>query len=208
LLVNYFLSREGGAKLSKNVMEALCNYLWPGNVREMESAVKRGVLLAHADNRSMITMQDLTEEISAALQGVVAVEQQILDAIREKGFSRSSISETATELGGLNRGTIAEYLRGECLKALVENGFDLDNTVRHISLTPNSDVNDRVRKKLNEYLVNIAEAVDTTQPWEVASASIKPKSKNLPQRYHEYLWKVAEAYFRGLWKTGGPHSSA
>lgn len=208
LLVNHFLRREGGASLSKNVMEALCYYRWPGNVREMESAVKRGVLLARANNRSMITMQDLTEEISAALQGAVAVEQQILDAIREKGFSRSSISETASELGGLNRGTVAEYLRGECLKALVENGFDFDITVRHISLTPDNDVNDRVRRKLNEYLANIAEAVDTTQPWEVASASIKPKFKNLPQRYHGYLWKVAEAYFRGLWKESGPHSSA
>ena len=189
-------------------MEALRNYQWPGNVREMESAVKRGVLLARAENRTMITIQDLTEEISAALQGAVAVEQQILDAIREKGFSRNSISETASELGGLNRGTIAEYLRGECLKALVENEFDLENAVRHISLTPDSDVNDRVRKKLNEYLANIADAVDTSRPWEVASASIKPKSKNLPQRYHGYLWKVAEAYFRGLWKASDTASTA
>lgn len=208
LLVNHFLKREGGAKLSKNVMEALRNYQFPGNVREMESAVKRGALLARAEKRTMITVQDLTEEISAALQGAVAVEQQILDAMREKGFSRSSISETASELGGLNRGTVAEYLRGECLRAFVETGFDLEVTVRHISLTPDSNVNDRVRKKLNEYLANIAEAVDTSQPWEVASASIKPKSKNLPQRYHGYLWKVAEAYFRGLWKASGPNSSA
>jgi hypothetical protein len=149
----------------------------------------------------MVNMKDMSEEISAAIQGAVAVEDQVIESLREKGFSRSSISDTGEELGGLNRGTVAEYLRGQCMKAFVENGFDLEKTVQHISLSRDAEINDRVRKKLTEYLANIVEVVDRSQPWESSRPSLKPKTKNLPQRYHAYLERVAEAYYRGFWKA-------
>ncbi|MFN0157521.1 MAG: sigma 54-interacting transcriptional regulator [Bacteroidota bacterium] len=203
LLIRYFLQRESAnMKLSKNVMDALQNYLWPGNIRELESAIKRAVLLAKADNTSMITMNELTEEISSAIAGTVALEDQVLESMREKQFSRSAITETAAELGGLNRGTVAEYLRGEFLKAFAEHGFNRDQTIRYISLTVDSEMNDRVSKRLNEYLANIAEGIDPSQPWEVIKGGLKPKAKNLPQRYHKNLEQVGEAFFRGLWKLG------
>jgi transcriptional regulator with GAF, ATPase, and Fis domain len=204
LLVDHILKREGGGmRVSKNVMEAFQNYSWRGNIRELESVIKRAALLARSEQRTMIVMKDLTEEISAAIKGILAMEDQVLESLREKGFSRSSISETAEELGGLNRGTIAEYFRGQCLKAFAENAFDLEHAVRFLSFSSDSDVNDRVRKKLEEYLENIVEAIDLSRPWEAAKSSLRPKAKNLPQRYHIYLEQVAEAYFRGRWKLGG-----
>ena len=200
ILVDHFLKREGGTmRISKNVMDVLQSYPWPGNVRELESTIKRSVLLAGAEKRTMITVKDLTEEIMAAAENAVAVQIQILESLREKGFSRSSISETGDELGGLNRGTVAEYLRGECLKSFSEHLFDLEQTVLHISLSTDRDVNDRVRKKLLDYLGNISEAISKDQPWESARKGLKPKLKNLPQRYHPYLEQVAEAYYRGVW---------
>ncbi len=212
LLIGFFLNREGGnIRISKNVMDALQNYTWPGNIRELESAIKRAVLLTKADNRSMISMKDINEEISAAIEGAVAIEDQVLESVREKGFSRSAITETAADLGGLNRGTVAEYLRGQFLKAFAEHGFNIEHTVRYISLTAETDVNDRVHKKLLEYLSNIAEGIDSSRPWESVKATLKPKTKNLPQRYHRYLEQVAEAYFRGLWNlrpVKGERSSA
>ena len=202
LLIQHFLTRNGTEmRVSKNVMDLLLNYQWPGNIRELESTVKRGVLLAKAENRTMISMRDLSEEIFNAVQTSLALDEQVLELVREKGFSRSSVSETANELGGLNRGTVAEYLRGQCLKAFADHGFDIENTVRYISLSADSAVNDRVRKKLHEYLSNLSEVINTSQPWETSRASLKPKTKNLPQRYHTDLEKVAEAYFRGLWRT-------
>lgn len=200
LLVRHFLKREGGElTISRNGMEALLNFRWPGNVRELESAVKRAVLLARAEHRTMITVKDFTEEVISNARQAVAVEEQILDALREKGFSRSSISETAEELGGLSRGTVAEYLRGECLKKFVETRFDRDATATQIALTGDQSVADRVGKKLEEYLHNLAEGVDRSQPWELARTALRPKTKNLPQRYHACLETVAEAYYRGLW---------
>ncbi len=201
LLIRHFLQREGnGTGISRNAMDALQHYPWPGNVRELESAVKRAVLLARADNRGMIAIKDLTEEVAAAAQEAIALEEQVLESLREKKFSRSSISDTASELGDLNRGTVAEYLRGECLKAFSENRFDLTATVRHIALSADPETRERVQKKLQEYLRNIFDAIDTSQPWDEARQALRPKLKNLPQRYHRFVEEVGEACHRRLWK--------
>jgi transcriptional regulator with GAF, ATPase, and Fis domain/CHASE2 domain-containing sensor protein len=212
LLVEHFLKREGGEiKVSRNVMDALQAFGWPGNIRELESALKRGVLMARAEGRLMMTIRDLSEEVSAAARNASPVEEQVLEALREKGFSRSSVSDTADELGGLNRGTVAEYLRGECLRTFVESGFDIEKAVRRLSLSGDESVNNRVRKKFEDYLASIGEAIDPSRPWDENRSSLRPKSKNLPQKYHRFLDQVAEACFRGLWKSpdatrseGGP----
>ena len=202
LLVRHFLTREGGeVRVSKNVMESLRAYAWHGNVRELESVIKRAVLLARADHRAMVNLKDLSEEVASATTSGIAIEDQILESLREKSFSRNSISETADELGGLNRGTVAEYLRGQCFKAFVEQGFNLDLAVQHISLSADQEVNARVKKKLQEYLSNVAEAVDISVPWDENIPSLKPKTKNLPQRYHPYVQQIAETHYRGLWKV-------
>jgi transcriptional regulator with GAF, ATPase, and Fis domain/CHASE2 domain-containing sensor protein len=204
ILVNHFLRREGeGMRVSRNVMELLQNYTWRGNIRELESTIRRAVLLCKAEKRTMIVARDLGEEITGGIRNAIPVQDQVLELLREKGFSRSAISETAGELGGLNRGTVAEYFRGECLKAFAEQRFDMEAAVQHVSLSADSSINERVRKKLSEYLSNIADAVDVSQPWDDSRAALKPKTKNLPQRYHSFLEQVAEAYFRGLWKPEG-----
>ena len=202
LLVQHFLTREGGGvRVSKNVMESLQAYAWHGNVRELESVIKRAVLLAKADHRTMVNLKDLAEEVASATASGVAIEDQILESLREKNFSRNSISETAEELGGLNRGTVAEYLRGQCFKTFVEQGFNVDSAVQHVSLSTDQDVNARVRKKLQEYLSNVAEVVNVSVPWDENIPSLKPKTKNLPQRYHPYVQQIAETHYRGLWKV-------
>jgi hypothetical protein len=51
-----------------------------------------------------------------------------------------------------------------------------------------------------EYLANITDAVNRDEPWEQSAPNLRPKKKNLPQRYHEFLDGAAEGYYRGLWK--------
>ncbi len=201
VLVEHFLRKEGGGlSVSRYVMQAFQEYPWRGNVRELESVVKRAALLARADGRAMVSVKDLAEEVASAARDALAVEEQILDALREKGFSRNSISESAEELGGLNRGTVAEYLRGECLKTFVEQGFDRERAVRHIALSTEPAVLERAGKKLEDYLENLTNGIDRSQPWDGVRVGLKPKMKNLPQRYHPFLEAVAEAYYRGVWK--------
>jgi transcriptional regulator with GAF, ATPase, and Fis domain/CHASE2 domain-containing sensor protein len=200
LLVEHFLSREqSGLRISRNVMDVFQVHTWPGNVRELESAIRRGAVLARSESRALIHLRDLPDELAEAGRRNVPVQEQVLEMVREFGFSRSAITDTASALGGLNRGTVAEYLRGEFLRAFAEHQFDLEQAIAHISLSADTAVNDRVRKRYIEYLSNIVEGIDISQPWDIARPRLRTKTKNLSQRYHGYLEQSAEAYFRKLW---------
>jgi hypothetical protein len=104
------------------------------------------------------------------------------------------------ELGGLNRGTVAEHLRGRFLQAFADHRYSIGDTVASIALSVEPELRERVQKRLLEYLGNIADGVEASRPWEDVRSGLKSKTKNLPRRYHEVLERIAEAYYRGLWK--------
>jgi transcriptional regulator with GAF, ATPase, and Fis domain len=200
-LVWHFLNEEGpGLSISSTASDIFLRYDWPGNVRELQSAIKRGAILAQADKRSLIQLKDLPPEISEQLVDRVDLEDQILESLRERGFSRSSISETAEALGGLNRGTVAEYFRGTCFKTFFEKSWDVDKTVALLAGSEEPEVHDRVRKKVLEYLRNLVEDFPSEGSPEEFETLLRPKTKNLPQRYHVVLEEVVRAYLRGKWK--------
>ena len=68
LLANHTLARfshlaEGRVKeISREAMERLIDYSWPGNVRQLESAIERAILLCESD---AITPRDLPQEVLA-----------------------------------------------------------------------------------------------------------------------------------------------
>jgi len=99
-------------------MRALLDHAWPGNIRELEHAIERGLLLAQGD---AITVADLPPELSpAAAEGAGAGadggryrrardawELKFLeDLLREAGGSVGK----AAELAGLHRSTLYEKL--------------------------------------------------------------------------------------------------
>ena len=53
--------------ISKEAMEALCRYEYPGNVRELENAIIRAFVTAKTDS---ITVEDLTDEIKESTQEI------------------------------------------------------------------------------------------------------------------------------------------
>jgi len=200
MLVQAFVEREGPSlRISANVMEAFLNHEWRGNVRELESVIKRAAVLAKAEKRDLIRMKDIPEDVAAAIKEKIDIEDQIMESLREKGFSRNAISETAEELGGFNRGTIAEYFRGICLRTFVEHGLDFDVTMRILAGSEDRALQDRVRKKILEYLVNAVDPVDRSKSIEEMKRAAAPKYKNLPQRYHLFLSEIVETYHRGEW---------
>jgi len=201
VLVEHLIASERpDMRVSANVMETLRMYEWKGNVRELQSVIKRAMILAHSENRDIIRLRDLPPEIVAVAQGVIDLEEQIVDSLREKKFSRSAIAETASELGGLNRGTVAEYFRGYCFKMFCENNFDIDSTTRAIAQSAEDDVQSKLRKKILEYLSNAVEFVENDKPLEQVLASSRPKFKNLPQRYHPYLEEILRGLHQSAWR--------
>jgi len=63
-LVAHFLDKfqAGGRTISNDAMEALVGYPWPGNIRELENAIERIVILALGDE---IGVADLPAEVRA-----------------------------------------------------------------------------------------------------------------------------------------------
>jgi two-component system response regulator PilR (NtrC family) len=53
---------EGHKEISREAMEVLIDYSWPGNVRQLESAIERAVLLCEGDK---ILPRDLPQEVLA-----------------------------------------------------------------------------------------------------------------------------------------------
>ena len=70
VLMDYFLTKHGSnaarpMKLSPEAKKMIMEYAWPGNVRQLESAIERALLLAEGDE---ITIEDLPVEIRSAAQ--------------------------------------------------------------------------------------------------------------------------------------------
>ncbi len=208
LLIGYFMEREApGMNCSTVVVEVLCRHKWKGNVRELQSVIKRAAILAASENRQMIRIKDLPEEIASTAASAVDIERQIIDSLRGKQFSRNAISETADELGGFNRGTVTEYLRGFSFKTFAELRWDIPATVAAISASDEPGVRGRVEKKLIEYLGNAVDAADRSLSAEAIIEASRSKYKNLPQRYHPFLDEILRAYSRGEWSAGTGISS-
>jgi two-component system response regulator HydG len=122
LLVEHFV-RKHAARLGRpplapdaESMKAMLDHAWPGNIRELEHAVERGLLLARGD---AITLADLPPELSpppaeagSASEGRYrrardAWERKFFeDLLREAGGSVAK----AAELAGVHRSTLYEKL--------------------------------------------------------------------------------------------------
>ena len=198
VLTSHFIAHHGyeDIGISESAMTALTAYPWPGNIRELENAIRRGALLATHENRSLIQLKDLPDDIQQpepetyGLSAYKTLEQQILELMRQFGFSRSSISQTAKILGNRDRGTITEYLRGLCFEAYVQNDFNLEQTIAEIAATDDPDVIEKVRSKIEGYLSNL-QIIDQPEAIDLEQSSKLPAAfKGLPKKYHGHLKEI------------------
>lgn len=188
VLAKYFSRREDSSfEISRIVIDSLVKNEWRGNVRELESVITHALIMAKAENRTLIKLSDLPDDYRKYEKS--ELEAMILDSIRAKAFSHSAMNETAKELGGLSRTMVSESLRGIFLKTFVECGFDQDKTIRAISLDKSESVIQKVSDKLDTYLENIESGIKRLQDKEFSEvkSELASKYKNLPAKYHEYL---------------------
>ncbi len=191
ILAQKFLEKESAEMvLSKAAAEVLNGYEWKGNVRELEAVIKRASIFCKTANRKIVRLVDLPEEMVKGVK--FNFEDLVLDSLREKKFSHSSITETAVELGNVSRTLVSENFRGAALKALVENEFDLTKAVEIISASDDEEVKEKVKNKIQLFIKNIESDVSKLDSKEFESAKNKfaSKYKNLPQKFHSYLDEV------------------
>lgn len=181
LLAQAFL--PSGLQLSKSVLERFLLYDWKGNVRELDSAVKRAAILAKADERTIIQLKDIPREIAGMKKDVLY--ERVIESLREKKFSHSSMTDTAKELE-IGRTAVSENLRGYVLKAFYENNFDVNKTVLSVSQSDDDDVNGRVKGKVETILENLSSDINKSgiKDKEEFKKDFPAKYKNMPHYFH------------------------
>jgi transcriptional regulator with GAF, ATPase, and Fis domain len=188
VIADYFVKKEDpDLSISRAVMNKLSENEWKGNIRELESVIKRAVIFAKTDNRKIVMLKDLPEPMSKISKD--DMETLVLQSLRNKKFSHSSITETADELSGVSRTVVSENFRGILFRAYTENSFDIKKTVETVSASSEIDVLNKVNSKLVTYLSNLDKDLEQIKdlPFEDIKRNFSSKYKNLPQKYHVYL---------------------
>jgi NtrC-family two-component system response regulator AlgB len=101
LLIQYFLKKFAPKKefeISARAQAVLCSNLWRGNVRELENAIERAVLLS---KDTTIDLNDLPEEItqSSTTDGMKTLEQLEKEHIQYVLQNATDLQEAAKILG-------------------------------------------------------------------------------------------------------------
>ncbi len=105
LLVKYFL-QQFNRKLGKNVtsvspeaLSALRDYPWPGNIRQLENALERTLLMSES---ATIDIMDLPEEIAGTSTGESEEGQNLKEIVkrRTRRLERDLIEKALEETGG------------------------------------------------------------------------------------------------------------
>ena len=197
LAKSFLQSEVEDMQISKAALQALNDYQWKGNVRELESVIKRAVIFARSDRRKLLRLSDLPKEL--VKETSLSFEDIVIDSLRNKNFSHSSITETAKELGNLNRTVISENLRGMVLKTLIENDFNFEKTVSLITGLDDNEARNRVRSKTQTFVRNIENDLKRihNDNFEDIKKHLTAKYKNLPAKFHQYLdeyirWKIKD----------------
>jgi len=188
LAQHFTLTEDTELKISRSAMKQLVDYEWRGNVRELESAIKRASIFAKTDGRTIIQINDLPEELRKHDKS--AIETLILDSLRQKQFSHTSINETAKELGNVSRTIVSENFRGLFFKNYYLSNFDFEKAVTDLSGQDSDDrAVEKVTAKGRTYINNIQRdlAKRSDYDFEEIKKKFNSKYKNLPQRYHLYL---------------------
>jgi formate hydrogenlyase transcriptional activator len=119
LLVHYFTqkyARQMGRKIKKipqPAMDALCNWHWPGNIREMENFIERAVILSHGPLLN-VPVEELKEPTKAGseVEGTLESTERdyILRMLKETRGLISGPQGAAARLG-LKRTTLQGKMR-------------------------------------------------------------------------------------------------
>ncbi len=118
---HFSLINHESRRLSRAAVDALCNYSFPGNVRELMNICERLVVMSETE---MIDLVDLPEQVAGSVktrlpkemdwpetvtlqEALETVERNLLTKARERYRSQSRIAEVL----GVNQSTIARKLK-------------------------------------------------------------------------------------------------
>ena len=170
--------------VSDKAMQALRDHSWPGNIRELENVIQRGIILTKG---KLIQEKDwgLAQEINSEETTPNKINRKenfgddvLLQILRDNNFE---ISKTASELS-IHRNTLTARFKGMIFCYLSNNNLDIDKTVEEIS--GNRINRNQVHKMISEYYKNLKNTVENFEHEEQAIQEVQKLNKNIPARYH------------------------
>jgi transcriptional regulator with GAF, ATPase, and Fis domain len=118
LLVNYFIekiSKRLGKSINLvpvNVMDALRNYHWPGNIRELENVLERAVINSSGPKLHLVDeLKKPNEELTNTNRTLAHVEREYILRVLEQTHWKVSGKNSAAEILDLDRSTLRARMR-------------------------------------------------------------------------------------------------
>jgi DNA-binding NtrC family response regulator len=113
LFVNHFVAEflqpgQPFKVLSADVMEAMRNYDWPGNIRELRGEIEHAC--GRSKNEKLITFQHLEKRLRDKLTSISAHGGQNIDDQRDTGLCFPSVSNLPSDFSSRKDDEIAEQL--------------------------------------------------------------------------------------------------
>ncbi|MBT6740026.1 MAG: sigma-54-dependent Fis family transcriptional regulator, partial [Nitrospina sp.] len=179
--------------ISDKAMRAILDHDWPGNIRELENIIQRGITFATGE---LIQEKDLgmdqektTGEVKELLLKPDRKEgdELLLNALKENNFE---INQTAAQLK-MHRNTVTARFKGICFDMLVRHG--MDRAVKEIAEIPSHHVN--VEQMINEYWKNL---INATEEFETEAEAIKAalkRNKNVPVQHHRAIEELVSDHY-------------
>jgi formate hydrogenlyase transcriptional activator len=129
LLVSHFVKKYG-ARMSKQIssipqdaMDALVNYPWPGNIRELQNLIERAVILTHGE---LLQMPPLTSCLFGKEEPVTSQGSErdhILKALEESKWVVGGKAGAAARLGVHRTTFISKMHRCGISRQMDQGGF-------------------------------------------------------------------------------------
>lgn len=117
LFIDYFMQRYAtkyerkDISLHEHALEKLCNYHWPGNIRELQHAIEKAIILCEGDvirPKDIFVKQTWVPQFSATVPNLEEVERQAIEtAIRQND---GNLTATAEQLG-ISRQTLYNKIK-------------------------------------------------------------------------------------------------
>ena len=118
LLVDFYvkkISKRMGKHIEvipANVMDALQNYAWPGNIRELENVLERAVINSSGPKLHLADeLKQPRKEFSTSKKTLEAVERDHILQVLDQSKWKISGKNGAAEMLGLNRSTLRARMR-------------------------------------------------------------------------------------------------
>ncbi len=180
---------------TQGALDAIADYQWPGNIRELRQTVAQAVALA---NGAVITEAELNLEKPSptVVEGNWVKENMgqqedamVLECLRQHKFEMQA---TAAVLGW-DRGTVTQRLKGLGFQALMKCQGDIHAAA--VALAGDERLVPVLERRLREYSKNLASASKKYHSVEEAIADCRKRFRNLPERHFPAVERLLHQRF-------------